>query len=67
MRVSVSWLKELVEFDFSPEALAEALTMAGFEVEEIEDRAQLGRRGSRRSGGGAIASPRCREAERVYG
>ncbi|EDX87593.1 phenylalanyl-tRNA synthetase, beta subunit [Synechococcus sp. PCC 7335] len=38
MRVSVNWLKELVEFDFSPEALAEALTMAGFEVEEIEDR-----------------------------
>ncbi|PZO15720.1 MAG: phenylalanine--tRNA ligase subunit beta [Leptolyngbya foveolarum] len=38
MRVSVNWLKELVEFDFSPEALADALTMAGFEVEEIEDR-----------------------------
>ncbi|MGB3300826.1 MAG: phenylalanine--tRNA ligase subunit beta [Phormidesmis sp.] len=38
MRVSVNWLKELVEFDLSPEALAEALTMAGFEVEEIEDR-----------------------------
>lgn len=38
MRVSVNWLKELVEFDFSPEALAEALTMAGFEVEDIENR-----------------------------
>ncbi|NJM95900.1 MAG: phenylalanine--tRNA ligase subunit beta [Phormidesmis sp. RL_2_1] len=38
MRVSVNWLKELVEFDFSPEALAEVLTMAGFEVEDIEDR-----------------------------
>ncbi|MEL6159280.1 MAG: phenylalanine--tRNA ligase subunit beta [Cyanobacteria bacterium J06554_11] len=38
MRVSVNWLKELVEFDLSPEALAEALTMAGFEVEDIEDR-----------------------------
>ncbi|MEM9945324.1 MAG: phenylalanine--tRNA ligase subunit beta, partial [Cyanobacteria bacterium P01_D01_bin.36] len=38
MRVSVNWLKELVEFDFSPEALADALTMAGFEVEDIEDR-----------------------------
>ena len=38
MRVSVNWLKELVDFDFSPEALADALTMAGFEVEEIEDR-----------------------------
>jgi len=38
MRVSVNWLKELVDFDFSPEALADALTMAGFEVEDIEDR-----------------------------
>ena len=35
---SVNWLKELVEFDFSPEALADALTMVGFEVEDIEDR-----------------------------
>ncbi len=38
MRVSVNWLKELVDFDLSPEALADALTMAGFEVEDIEDR-----------------------------
>ncbi|MGB7249467.1 MAG: phenylalanine--tRNA ligase subunit beta [Phormidesmis sp.] len=38
MRVSVNWLKELVEFDLSVEALADALTMAGFEVEDIEDR-----------------------------
>ncbi|MGB3294696.1 MAG: phenylalanine--tRNA ligase subunit beta [Phormidesmis sp.] len=38
MRVSVNWLKELVEFDLAPEALADALTMAGFEVEDIEDR-----------------------------
>jgi phenylalanyl-tRNA synthetase beta chain len=38
MRVSVNWLKEFVEFDLSPAALAEALTMAGFEVEDIEDR-----------------------------
>lgn len=38
MRVSVNWLKELVEFDLSAEALADALTMAGFEVEDIENR-----------------------------
>ncbi len=38
MRISVNWLKELVEFDLSPVALADALTMVGFEVEEIEDR-----------------------------
>ncbi len=38
MRVSFSWLKELVDFDLDPYTLAEKLTMAGFEVEEIEDR-----------------------------
>lgn len=38
MRISLNWLRELVEFTLTPEALAETLTMAGFEVEEIEDR-----------------------------
>jgi phenylalanyl-tRNA synthetase beta chain len=38
MRISLSWLRELVDFDTDPEALAEALTMAGFEVEAFEDR-----------------------------
>jgi len=38
MRISLNWLRELVEFDLSPEDLAEKLTMAGFEVESIEDR-----------------------------
>ncbi|WP_088893330.1 phenylalanine--tRNA ligase subunit beta [Leptolyngbya ohadii] len=38
MRISLNWLKELVEIDMTPEALADLLTMAGFEVEEIEDR-----------------------------
>ncbi len=38
MRISLNWLRELVEFNMDPEALAEALTMAGFEVEGIEDR-----------------------------
>ncbi|MBD2103540.1 phenylalanine--tRNA ligase subunit beta [Leptolyngbya sp. FACHB-261] len=38
MKISLNWLRELVTFDLSPEALAHALTMAGFEVEEIEDR-----------------------------
>ncbi len=36
MRVSYNWIKEYVEFDWSPEELAERLTMAGLEVEEIE-------------------------------
>ncbi|NJK36066.1 MAG: phenylalanine--tRNA ligase subunit beta [Oscillatoriales cyanobacterium SM2_2_1] len=39
MRVSYNWLQELVDVSsLSPVALAERLTMAGFEVEGIEDR-----------------------------
>ncbi|MBD2072753.1 phenylalanine--tRNA ligase subunit beta [Phormidium sp. FACHB-592] len=38
MRISLNWLSELVDITMTPEALAEMLTMAGFEVEEIEDR-----------------------------
>lgn len=35
MKVSISWLKELVDLDMDVEALAHALTMGGLEVEEI--------------------------------
>lgn len=38
MRISLNWLRELVETDRSPEDLADILTMAGFEVEDIENR-----------------------------
>ncbi|MGB3510676.1 MAG: phenylalanine--tRNA ligase subunit beta [Microcoleaceae cyanobacterium] len=38
MRISLNWLRELVDIKITPEDLAETLTMAGFEVEEIEDR-----------------------------
>lgn len=38
MRISLNWLQDLVAFTLSPEELADALTMAGFEVEDIEDR-----------------------------
>ncbi|HIK44906.1 MAG TPA: phenylalanine--tRNA ligase subunit beta [Leptolyngbyaceae cyanobacterium M65_K2018_010] len=38
MRISLNWLTDLVDIRLTPEALAEALTMAGFEVEDIEDR-----------------------------
>lgn len=38
MRISLNWLRELVDLSMAAEALAEMLTMAGFEVEEIEDR-----------------------------
>lgn len=38
MRISLNWLQELVDITMSPEELAHTLTMAGFEVEDIEDR-----------------------------
>ena len=36
MKTSYSWLKELVDFDWSVEELANRLTLAGLEVESIE-------------------------------
>ena len=36
MKVPLSWLKDFVEIDLSPEELAYKLTFAGLEVEEIE-------------------------------
>ncbi len=38
MRISSNWLRELVKIAQSPQELAELLTIAGIEVEEIEDR-----------------------------
>ena len=38
MKVSLSWLKEYVDVNLTPGALADALTMAGLEVDSIEDR-----------------------------
>ncbi len=35
MRVSYNWLKEYVDLDISPQDLANKLTMAGLEVEEV--------------------------------
>ena len=39
MNVSIKWLKEYVDFELSPEALAECLLMLGMEIESIK---QLG-------------------------
>jgi phenylalanyl-tRNA synthetase beta chain len=36
MRVPLSWLREFVEFDLTPEQLAERLTLLGMEVKKIE-------------------------------
>src|SRR3954463_6204806 len=36
MKVTLNWLKEYVDFDWSPEELGERLTMLGLEVEGIE-------------------------------
>ena len=38
MRVPLSWLRELVDFDLAPEELAARLTMLGLEVKGIERR-----------------------------
>ncbi|MBI3327441.1 MAG: phenylalanine--tRNA ligase subunit beta [Nitrospinae bacterium] len=36
MRVSMEWLREFVSLDLSPTAVADKLTMAGLEVEDVE-------------------------------
>jgi phenylalanyl-tRNA synthetase beta chain len=38
MKVSLSWLKDYVSIELEPKALADALTMAGLEVEAMWDR-----------------------------
>ena len=49
MNVSIKWLKEYVDFDLSPEALADRLLMLGMEIESIKrlgeglDRVVVGR------------------------
>ena len=37
MRVSLNWLKELVDITLNPQELGQLLTIAGFEMESIED------------------------------
>src|SRR5919108_5184049 len=37
MRVSFEWLREFVPVEMTPQAVADRLTMAGLEVEELED------------------------------
>src|SRR4026207_1396236 len=36
MKVTLNWLKQYVDFDWSPDQLAERLTMLGIEVERME-------------------------------
>ncbi|MCF7669402.1 MAG: phenylalanine--tRNA ligase subunit beta [Verrucomicrobia bacterium] len=36
MKITFNWLKQYVDFDWSPEQLAERLTMLGLEVEDVE-------------------------------
>jgi len=38
MRVPLSWLREFVDFDLTPQQLAERLTLLGMEVKGIEER-----------------------------
>ena len=39
MKVTLNWLKQYVDFNWTPEELSERLTMLGLEVEGIEKRA----------------------------
>lgn len=41
MRVSFEWLREFVPVEIAPEAVADRLTMAGLEVEDVEDWGKL--------------------------
>ena len=36
MKITLTWLKQYVDFDWSPEELAERLTMVGIEVEGVQ-------------------------------
>src|SRR6478609_9978088 len=39
MKITLNWLRQYVEFDYSAEQLAERLTMLGIEVESIKKQA----------------------------
>ncbi|MBO5761417.1 MAG: phenylalanine--tRNA ligase subunit beta [Lentisphaeria bacterium] len=41
MKISLNWLKEYISFEGDPKALADSLTMAGLEVEEIVERGKI--------------------------
>ena len=41
MRVSLSWLQDLVQVNEAADQLGERLSMAGFEVEEIDDLSRM--------------------------
>jgi len=53
MKVTWNWLAELVEMELPPARLAERLTLAGFEVESVEER------------GRELAEVRCAQVEQV--
>ena len=36
MKVTLNWLKQYVDFDWTPEELTERLTMVGLEVDGVE-------------------------------
>ena len=40
MKVSVSWLRQYVDIDVTPQELCDKMTMAGFEIEEMQDLSQ---------------------------
>ena len=40
MKISLSWLKQYVDIDVAPQELCDRMTMAGFEIEEMQDLSQ---------------------------
>ena len=40
MKISLSWLKQYVDIDIAPQELCDRMTMAGFEIEEMQDLSQ---------------------------
>ncbi len=65
MKVTLNWLKQYVEFDWSPDELAERLTMLGIEVEGVAEARRRIRGRRRRPGHHQGQAPQRRQAHRL--
>ncbi len=41
MKLSYNWLKEYLEFDLSPQQVADAMTSIGIEVDSVEEQEEI--------------------------
>ena len=67
MKLPLSWLKEFVTIDAELNELCERLTMAGLEVENIEQLGPSFSRRLRRQGDRSRTPSECRSAESLRG